>query len=573
VAARVPNIVGTSLDQAKTILKEVGLALADKISREVNDQPEGTIIRQNPKAGASKAPGNVVHVVVAARVPKIVGLKVEEAAAVLEKVGLALGEAKYRISDKPVETIFDQKPEAGSVATPGTKVQVSIAARVPDLVGQTPDQAKKVLAQYGLDFADEITQEVSDKPKGQIFRQQPVAGSTAVPGNVVSVVIAARVPDLFGRTIEQAKKIAATVGLTLSAKIGREVSDRPTETIIRQNPQAGATKAPGNQVSVVLAARVPAIIGFRLDKAKATIESVCLVLGKIQKRISAKAVNTVLEQKPGAGAVATPGSAVDVVVAARVPDLSGNTPAQAKKLLSAVGLELSEDIAKEVSDKPQGRIFRQSPKAGATQVPGNVVSVVVAARVPNIIGRTSAQAKKILSEVRLQLSDQIAYEVSRKTKDTIIQQTPVAGATKAPGNIVKVVLAARVPDVVGLDLEKARPILTAVGLVLGTVKEEVSQKPEGTILGQNPTAGSAADKGQKVNVVVAVKRMVQVPNIVGSHIDAAKARLEEMGLQIKVTDEQVSPRPKGTVLAQRPGAGTLVSSGTVVAVAVSRGRR
>ncbi|MGN6221726.1 MAG: transglycosylase domain-containing protein [Microbacterium sp.] len=65
-------------------------------------------------------------------------------------------------------------------------------------------------------------------------------------------------------------------------------------------------------------------------------------------------------------------------------------------------------------------------------------------------------------------------------------------------------------------------------------------------------------------------QMVQLPNVLGMTMDAAKATLEEAGFTVEVGPEVDSNQPAGSVGAQNPGAGE-VAGGTTVTISPSNG--
>jgi membrane peptidoglycan carboxypeptidase len=66
-------------------------------------------------------------------------------------------------------------------------------------------------------------------------------------------------------------------------------------------------------------------------------------------------------------------------------------------------------------------------------------------------------------------------------------------------------------------------------------------------------------------------QMVQLPNVLGMTMDAAKAQLEEAGFTVAIGPEVDSNQPAGSVGAQNPGAGE-VASGTTVTISASNGQ-
>lgn len=131
----------------------------------------------------------------------------------------------------------------------------------------------------------------------------------------------------------------------------------------------------------------------------------------------------------------------------------------------------------------------------------------------------------------------------------------------------------QVPRVVGQTLTEAENTLNAAGLRLGTETAETSDKPEGTVLSQDPTAGEALEKGQGVDVTVSGgPGQTVVPNVVGmtSPENAAK-QLELSKLKLGSVDSRDSDQPQGYVLSQSPDQGKNVDVGTSVNITVSNG--
>ncbi|WP_091352036.1 transglycosylase domain-containing protein [Microbacterium sp. LKL04] len=63
----------------------------------------------------------------------------------------------------------------------------------------------------------------------------------------------------------------------------------------------------------------------------------------------------------------------------------------------------------------------------------------------------------------------------------------------------------------------------------------------------------------------------QLPNVVGLDVDAATQRIEAAGFSVTVGDPVASPEAEGTIVAQSPGAGRVVS-GTTVTISPSDGK-
>jgi serine/threonine-protein kinase len=90
----------------------------------------------------------------------------------------------------------------------------------------------------------------------------------------------------------------------------------------------------------------------------------------------------------------------------------------------------------------------------------------------------------------------------------VLRTNPRAGTAVSAGSTVDLVIAQRgdqteVPDVVGKDQVQAARALRADGLWVGSVTQEVSDQPPGTVLRTNPKAGTAVRPGSTVDLIVA----------------------------------------------------------------------
>jgi len=134
----------------------------------------------------------------------------------------------------------------------------------------------------------------------------------------------------------------------------------------------------------------------------------------------------------------------------------------------------------------------------------------------------------------------------------------------------------QVPSLLGLSQKKAAAVADSAGFVMvEDPPRPASDDAVGTILEQRPLAGSLAKTGRKIRVIPAIAAERDwAPNLVGLELRDAQLRCRNAGLVSGEGDVQFgfSERvPKGTVMAQRPEAGTPVESGEVIRLIVSLG--
>ena len=130
-----------------------------------------------------------------------------------------------------------------------------------------------------------------------------------------------------------------------------------------------------------------------------------------------------------------------------------------------------------------------------------------------------------------------------------------------------------VPDVTGQTVETATANIEASGLVVGTITEEASSEvEEGKVLRTDPAANTSKREGSKVNIIIAMKEVVQVPNVVGKELATAKSELEAAGFTVgTVTEENSDQQAAGLVISTDPAANSSKAKGSTINIVVSKG--
>jgi high affinity sulfate transporter 1 len=133
----VPNIIGLSAARAEAVVNGSGLVFGDPLNVRLSDRSEGTVVGQDPRAGASVEPGwTVVPTISTQReliaVPDVVGLREAEALVELTSAGLKLTHVEDVLAPTmPVGVVVASQPAAGSAVAVGSGVEISVAA-APD---------------------------------------------------------------------------------------------------------------------------------------------------------------------------------------------------------------------------------------------------------------------------------------------------------------------------------------------------------------------------------------------------------------------------------------------------------
>ena len=130
-----------------------------------------------------------------------------------------------------------------------------------------------------------------------------------------------------------------------------------------------------------------------------------------------------------------------------------------------------------------------------------------------------------------------------------------------------------VPDFCGTTEET----LAADDRFAVTAEYRYDESPAGTILSQEPPAGSIRKIGEdqarcQMRVVVSMgPEKVTLPDLVGQNASVAAAELRRMGLVVNTRQDDASASAAGVVTATNPPAGSVVQVGTTVCLSVSPG--
>lgn len=132
-----------------------------------------------------------------------------------------------------------------------------------------------------------------------------------------------------------------------------------------------------------------------------------------------------------------------------------------------------------------------------------------------------------------------------------------------------------VPSVVGRPVDEAIQALSQAGL-LGKKSDTRTDKqyPEGTVVVQNPPAGTVVKFGRGVYLTISGgEPMVNVPSLRGRSLRDATFALERFGLVLGNARYEVSEEyPQGTIIDQDTPENTVVPAGRIINVVVSQGK-
>jgi serine/threonine-protein kinase len=198
-------------------------------------------------------------------------------------------------------------------------------------------------------------------------------------------------------------------------------------------------------------------------------------------------------------------------------------------------------------------------------------------QVPTLTQLTQAEAQAALQRADLRSAVTETFDETAPA-GTVMSATPAAGAEVRKLSSVDLVVSKgqeryAAPGLVGATADSAAATLQAQHLTLGERKEEFSETvAAGTVLVQDPTAGTSLKPGTAVAITVSKGRQpIPVTDFTGKSADQAKKALGDAGLTVKEGDQVNSDTvPAGAVVTQTPSNGNLFKGDTVTIV-VSKG--
>ena len=260
---------------------------------------------------------------------------------------------------------------------------------VPEIVGKTSEEAQRAVEDAGLTWAAP-TRDFSDTvPDGSVISCEPSPGDSARLNQEVTAVVSRgveqkKVPDVVGKTQEDATKAITDAGLTLGAITQEYSSSVASGQVVSSDPAAGTSVAHSSAVAIVISrgrqtATVPDVTGMNVDQARTTLEAAGLKLGTQTQAFSdSAALGTVVSSNPAAGANGVyNGDSVAVTISkgpenVTVPDVNGKSEEEAKKALEDLGLKA--EINKRLGG-PFGTARSTDPAAGTSVKAGSSVKI------------------------------------------------------------------------------------------------------------------------------------------------------------------------------------------------------
>ncbi len=200
---QIPNLVGASQAEAKQKMEDAKLVYVELEPQYSPDIPEGYVISQEPKYMDNYTVKQKTEVKVVlskgqelTTVPKVIGMKKEEAITALEEKNL-LAEIIEETS-KTVEEgyVVSQETKENTEVNAGETVKIHVSTgtgieqvSVPHVIGKTESEARKLLEDNKLKVKQVIYEEDKTKDDGKVLKQDKTAGETVDEGTEITLTV------------------------------------------------------------------------------------------------------------------------------------------------------------------------------------------------------------------------------------------------------------------------------------------------------------------------------------------------------------------------------------------------
>lgn len=227
----VQDVCGKLQEEAQSELEAQGLYMF-VIQEQKSDQPEGTVLNQDPVGGSEVSAGTTINVIVAGTenvdftdsesqseqndvpVPNVVGKLEKDASSTLSAAGFKVSKT-YKYDDSvDAGKVVSQSPRGGN-AQEGSTVTIVISQgkksiTVPPVQGQSKKEAQAALQKAGLKVA--VKEEYSDSVKAGQVISQSVASGKIVPADTTVTITVSKGPEEKNYSYKFSKSYEAPEG-------------------------------------------------------------------------------------------------------------------------------------------------------------------------------------------------------------------------------------------------------------------------------------------------------------------------------------------------------------------------
>ena len=200
--------------------------------------------------------------------------------------------------------------------------------------------------------------------------------------------------------------------------------------------------------------------------------------------------------------------------------------------------------------------------------------------VPDVRGMSEEDAKALLNKKRLGIHVVTRKESKKYKAGKISKQTPEVGEKVSKHTKIEVVVSSglvgskkAIPDVRGMSETEAQNELEDAGFKVTSSFQYDDSVESGKVISTTPEAGTKAEKGSTVTMLVSQgSNKKTVPDVRGMADATAQSTIKSYGFNVgTVTYDYSDSVEKGMVISQTVEPGTKASAGTSISITVSNG--
>jgi len=259
-----------------------------------------------------------------------------------------------------------------------------------------------------------------------------------------------------------------------------------------------------------------------------------------------------------------------------VPRVAGSTTLVAQRALNRAHLDAK--VLKAFDETvPAGVVLAGDPPAGREVRRGSTVTLTVSQgperyAVPELVGRTQADAAQRVTDARLTVGPVSQAYSETVPQGQVISTSPAAGTSvKRAAAVALVISQGRQPIPIanwtGQPAAQVTKTLTDAKVKVDATRTDWSDTvPKGSVISQSPTTGTVF-QGDLVTLVVSKgPQLVAVPSVIGQQLSEARRTLADLGFNVQV--DRAFGGYFGTVRLQSIDAGTQAPKGSTITLTV-----
>ena len=259
---------------------------------------------------------------------------------------------------------------------------------MPETTGRTLTDVQADLDALGLHT--QVEEEFSDDvDTGSVTRSDPEGGSSVHKRAEVQLYVSKgvdmkTVPELTGKSQDEAQRSLTEAGLAVGAVTDAYSEDVPQGQVISQSVAAGTSLAHDSAVDIVLSKgreplTVPTLSGLSASAAKSAIEDLGLVAAPTEAYSDTVAEGQVISQQTREGSTLHRGDSVAYTVSkgpekVAIPDVVGLQREEARSRLESAGFTVKEEA---ILGGFFGTVRSSDPAAGTMTKKGSTVTITI----------------------------------------------------------------------------------------------------------------------------------------------------------------------------------------------------